>query len=330
MKPIHALLALTILACIFAVPAYAQNIAPGNHYVPDVFVNKVADPPVDAIQNISQTTGLLTVHIETAGCLDMDARQIVIASYYDDTIIYAETGVDGWYDVRLPSGMKYSVDLAKGTGSSTEENTWKHETADVYIAPGSHEFVTFIGAGGACGGNIVCVPRITRAQYGALVCEQVIDQPAWTEHFGSYSWDGHDFDYVGVGHGDYNHVYIPGYCDPGHTHHGNCDPGHYHNGHWEYQYVAPVFHPTTYKEQCTGQYADVTTDVQSALLHGYMSIYFDNAANPGGLFNSFHHLVSQIVDPAPGHVKTITITFRPCTGGKETTITASEYQMINF
>ena len=158
---------LVLIAAMMIVPVSAFNILPGNHYSnAPIYESKYAAPPVDEVTKISQSTGAVFIHATSGGMLDGDARAFTIADYNGPYTKKFVLGVNGWFDTRLEAG-KYTVVFPKGTGSSTELNTWKQETKDFVIAPGSRADVLIIGAG--CSGNDIC-PRmytITSAKYGA-------------------------------------------------------------------------------------------------------------------------------------------------------------------
>jgi hypothetical protein len=79
-----------------------------------------------------------------------------------------------------------------------------------------------------------------------------------------------------------------------------------------------------------GGCAQVTQNVQQAVSAGATRfMLFNNAKNPGGIFDIGQNLVSQIDDPAVSIVKDVTITYNNgC--GIERTITGKEYQIIDL
>lgn len=123
----------------------------GNSYDNSpLYVNKCAQPPRTENEIQSMTTGSLYVSMSAGGCLDADSRTFVIVAYYGDYFSEQQVGVNGKWDGRLESG-RYLVRLAKGTGSSKDQNTWKAEEQEVTIIPGQPAYVTFIGSGSSCG-----------------------------------------------------------------------------------------------------------------------------------------------------------------------------------
>ena len=147
MKPIHALIALTMLACLIAAPALAYNSYSGIDASADNS-KYIIEPPKEEIEVITADGGNLEVSLRAGGCWDLDSRKIVIAPWDERPPIYAEIGLNGRYSHHLPEG-DYTIVLNKGQGSGNDLNTWKIEQQDVHIGPGAGKIVTFIGAGQA-------------------------------------------------------------------------------------------------------------------------------------------------------------------------------------
>jgi hypothetical protein len=77
--------------------------------------------------------------------------------------------------------------------------------------------------------------------------------------------------------------------------------------------------------------ADVTQNVKDVVASGHASFVFDNRPSPGGIFDIVGGtLLSQIADPAPGYVKTVTITFNMGCDSQDETVTAGEYEVIDL
>jgi len=161
----HFCIILLALALIVA-PAIASN----NYDYQSPYESKYAAVPLDANEIQSRTTGLLTISITTAGCLDADSSTYVVAAYRGEYISEGQVGVNGIADLRLEPG-DYFVRLAKGTGSAHDANTWKAEEQTVHISAGQRAYVTFIGSGSPCG--------LTAAQpepEPELNCPQISDE----------------------------------------------------------------------------------------------------------------------------------------------------------
>jgi hypothetical protein len=170
----------------------------------------------------------------------------------------------------------------------------------------------------------VCQREIISAEYGAFedVCEEVLVTPAWTEHFGKYNFECNhwhhgictSYDYVNVGQGNGDYVRHCGMF--------GC----------HYDYVAPVNHPAEYETVCeqVGGYSDVTQNVRDVVNAGHLSFLFDNAHNPGGIFDvTTTTLLSEIGDPAKGIVKHVSITYKDCSGNEQH-VSTEEYEVINL
>jgi len=73
-----------------------------------------------------------------------------------------------------------------------------------------------------------------------------------------------------------------------------------------------------------------TDNVREAVSAGYTTFLFNNAENPGGIFDvTTTNLLSQIVDPSPGDVKNVRIIYNGCDGKKHSVVT-DEYQTIDL
>jgi hypothetical protein len=92
-----------------------------------------------------------------------------------------------------------------------------------------------------------------------------------------------------------------------------------------------IHHPAeTHQEQRCNEMIDVTGAVQSVVNGGNYRFLFDNSKETGGIFMpDGEALLYGIVDPAPGFVKSVTISYNDgC--GTENTIHASEYDVIDL
>jgi hypothetical protein len=69
----------------------------------------------------------------------------------------------------------------------------------------------------------------------------------------------------------------------------------------------PATHTTCHLEGC---FVNVKAKVQAAVDAGERTFKFDNAQNPGGLFDGENNLLAAINDPAPGQVKKFVITYK--------------------
>ena len=162
MKPLHALIALMVLACCLAVPVLAQNSYSGVEVWQEnaaLMKEKYVMPALDQNEIDSFTSGHLFISLRTpAGCIPEIGRRVSVVPYDNAPVIPVVLGLNGRYDLRLPAipapeCTTYDVVLPFGTGSDPNQpNTWKQETATVKICPGQRTEVSFIGAGQACGG----------------------------------------------------------------------------------------------------------------------------------------------------------------------------------
>ena len=321
MKPIHALIALVVIVGMLAVPVMATD---GSH----TYTGKdsewdksapwrYATPIVDEIQMLTNTGGRVYFVSDTI-CNPVWAKRLMIIPFSESPPIELRLDVSGKAEQRLDIG-NYSYVYETGPGSGQEPNTWKQESGDFTIREGSAVYIHLKGPGTSCGGNLGCPAyiktKINSATYGAQECHEVLVTPAWTEHFGAWAYIGHFpwYVYVGAGHGDYNRVWI----------------NHPWPGHWDFQYVAPVEHPAVYETVCTGDYIDVTGILQNLVDTHHSTFVFDNAQNPGGIFDGEGNLLAELTDPAPGQVKTVSIDYTPrCSD--PTKITAQEREILTL
>jgi hypothetical protein len=94
--------------------------------------------------------------------------------------------------------------------------------------------------------------------------------------------------------------------------------------------IPAVTHDETVCENIGGM-ADVTQNVKDVVASGHASFVFDNRPSPGGIFDIVRGtLLSQIADPAPGYVKTVTITFNMGCDSQDEIVTAGEYDVIDL
>lgn len=142
----HTAIIVIALVLLLAAPAIAGNAY--DYTLP--YESKYAAVPLDENEIQSRTTGLLTIAISTAGCLDADSSTYVVAAYQGGYSSEGQVGHNGIADLRLEAG-DYLVRLAKGTGSAHDANTWKAEEQTVHITAGQRAYVTFIGSGSPCG-----------------------------------------------------------------------------------------------------------------------------------------------------------------------------------
>jgi hypothetical protein len=91
--------------------------------------------------------------------------------------------------------------------------------------------------------------------------------------------------------------------------------------------VDPVYEPVC---EPYGAVIDVTSNVQQAIDGGHTSFLFNNAENPGGIFDiTTTTLLSKITDPSVGNVKDVVISYdNGC--GIEATIRTKEYCTIDL
>ncbi len=227
----------------------------------------------------------------------------------------------------LPDGSFEFTGLAYGNYTLTllgdAGNGGQTETAKVVCgAPGGVVYPQRELMGHAVAGSdapVVCQREIVSAEYGAFEqeCHEELVSEAWVEHFGKYvkyesgCWVW--YENVGQGNGDYIRHSCGQFCS------------------W-YEHVAPENHPAEYETVCeqVGGSTPVTQNIREALAKGYTSFLFDNAHNPGGIFDvTTTDLLSTITDPAPGIVKHVSITYKDCSGNEQT-IEAEEYEVINL
>lgn len=218
-------------------------------------------------------------------------------------------GADGSVDTQLPAGI-YSGKIADGNGGQPEFILFA-------IKPTQTLMMTALGH--AISGAEPAEPRIviTRAIYGAYVTvvdhEAVPAVPAVPGTPAAYVNVGHNngnYDRVPAGHGQFVYQYVG-------SHHG------------DYNYVPavpgtpaiPAIPAVTHVE---GHFIDVTAEVQAAVDAGVTQFRFNNAMNPGGIFDVDGVLIQQIADPAYGIVKDVTIEYAGVT------IDTQEYQLITL
>jgi hypothetical protein len=250
---------------------------------------------------------------------------------------------DGTFDTRVEPGT-YLLKQIDGNGGQPE-------FALVTIGAGEKETVVFLGHGiSGITANFHPVFVITLATYGAQTV--VIDQAAvpgvpavtHTVHHAAIpavpAQPAYD-EYVHVGHnqGDYDkHTFMGNtyYTYEGNNH-GDYDKVH-HNAvpatpavpaYDEVIIDSPAIPAVPEISHIEGTFVSVKAQVQALADGGQLSFKFDNAQNPGGIFDTENNLLKQINDPAPGQVKTVKIKYTVY-GGATQTINAQEYQTINL
>jgi hypothetical protein len=190
----------------------------------------------------------------------------------------------------------------------TDGNAGQKEYQLARIAPCENSYVNFLGHAVSFGG--VCKITIVKATYGMHECHQVVDVPAHT-------------------HYRYRKAAL---C---------CNPLNKPWTEWSNTDDAPQWVPccnkqtnhveATYKTVCSGEYATVTSEVQSVIDGGHSSFLFNNAKNPGGIFTPDGlTLLSGITDPAPGLVKDVHIVYNTGSGSPDHIIKTEEYAEITI
>lgn len=224
---------------------------------------------------------------------------------------------NGQYEYFGLARGNYTLFVPDGNGGQPESTTVTCAgSGDVF------PLEQIIGHAVSASDQSVCYRTIMRSVYGGF--EERCGEP-YTVHHGDYArewvpkvchgfgWSYHchegywDYDYVGTGNGDYVK---------------NCG-----RHSCSYEYVAP-----TQEQDCetVGGSMDVTSNVASVVASGKMSFVFDNAQNPGGIFDTTATaLLSEINDPASGILKSVSIDYKDCSG-IERHVTAEEHQQITL
>jgi hypothetical protein len=225
------------------------------------------------------------------------------------------------YDV--PDNANLEIDgLPAGNFTATLDNyNVPDETAHFVIATSQQDptRVAFIGQAASQAPVHVPVITILRATYG-MTTEQCTQIPAVTHIV--------------------HHPAVAAYYTVVQAQHGHGNQNYWFSTHGDDQYT---YHPSVSAwgetvidvpahTDCVtlGNYIDVKANVQAALSTGHTSFLFNNAQNPGGIFDiTTTNLLSQITDPAPEQVKNVVITYN-VDGGTSKTITSREYQVISI
>jgi hypothetical protein len=199
----------------------------------------------------------------------------------------------------------YTAYLQNGNGNQCERR-------DFIVGGASSSQATqvvFLGAAVSQLGEVDAgadVYTIIEATYGKTECSRVIDVAAIPKHteYRYYSWHGW-------------HKHYTEWSDTRRSCHDNE----------EQRTVVEV--PATYKTVCSGETIDVTQNVKDVVNGGTTSFLFDNAHNPGGIWDiSTTTLLSPIKDPAYPIVKNVMIKYSK--NGVEKTINTMEYSIINL
>ena len=216
---------------------------------------------------------------------------------------------DGRFEITLIPGS-FTLMLKDGNGGQPE-----HSHAKIVAGGISYPEVDLLGhaISSSAVEKPVCLREILKASY----CGETI--PAVT-HIVNHAAVPEHFDNVGMGEGDYVKVFGC-YVYVGHNH-----------GKYDKIAAVPAWEETiTDTPAVTGGCADdVTQKVKDVLSQGYTSFLFNNAENPGGIFDiTTTTLLSEIPDPAYGIVKSVSITYNDCSGNEQH-VSAEEYQVITL
>lgn len=222
-----------------------------------------------------------------------------------------EISAAGYYETKLAEG-KYTIVLPDGNGGQPEI---VHVICEGYPAGMVYTDRPLLGHAATAPDAPVEEPdviEILDAKYGKIVLiqaaydEQVLVAPAHVEHRHDAAIFGHT-----------NYVDGPK--------HGNW----FAQLHQDERMVAAVYNTVHHNAVYAGAIVDVKAQVQAAVDAGHRALKFDNAQNPGGLFDANNNaLLAQIADPAFGIVKEIDIDYK--LNGIAKHIDAGEYQVINL
>jgi hypothetical protein len=215
---------------------------------------------------------------------------------------------DGTLDIQMPAGI-YTATVKDGNGGQPEVVLFE-------IKPAYTTQINVLGHAFSGPTAEVVKITITKATYGATV--KVIDVPA-----------SHTHDYeAGHVHAKKVHGFAP------HDFRYNGDKYQIVGNQAEQAFIVTNYfcaRPANYvciivqeQSHMEGTFIDVTAEVQQAVDAGVTSIVFNNAKNPGGIFDTEGNLIVQITDPAYGIVKDVHIEYD---GG---VIDTKEYQTINL
>lgn len=230
---------------------------------------------------------------------------------------------DGTFDIKDIARGNYTLTIPDGNGGQPESIRFS------CINHGRIYLDEILGH--AISGDVpaVCQREIVHATYGE--CLVITDAPAHTEYRVRGHWDN-DCRLVCTG------PWWDRHC------HQECEREWDHSSMWsawsdeQYSYwdeipsndkqnreVAAVTHT-----DCETGFADVTSNVRDVVNAGHLSFLFRNDKNPGGIFDvTSTTLLSEITDPAPGIVKTVSIDYKDC-AGTEQHVSADEYEVITL
>lgn len=310
---------LVLLAFVVA-PAMAANADNG------LYTSKYAPAPVTTPTQTGIIKGIIRAHQNDI------STEVKIAGPSGTFIV--PILADGTFELNDLAPGLYTIVLPDGNGGQPE-----FATATVRAGQIAFPEKELLGHAITVGGAKV-IPTVINATYGMIETREriVTDAEAYDEYIPA------------VTHQDYEAGHVHAKEVMGHAHHDFLYMGHkmqivgnqaapafiVDNYFWSHRAALvtiidvpaqtihhdAVTHIETYQ---VGSFVDVTAEVQKALNNGITTIVFDNAKNPGGLFDAKGNLVAQIDDPAPGIVKSVVINIA---GGKH--IEASEYDEITI
>lgn len=315
MKTLAVLVAALVIAAI-AAPAAAHNYYESK-YAPvaqDENLNQVY-----AKGNLQGFHNLFNQHIDVTG--PQGAFEVAIDN----------TGAFELYNL-IPG--TYTLTITDGVGGQPETTT-------IVVPPGAvgpvfleHPLIGHLVSADDRPAALRAV-TVTEAKYGKIVYSQEIDTPAYDEQV-YHAGQARHANLVYQGHGQFD--YEAGHVHARQLNNAQVDFVHdcrnYHITGDKHDdafvvtqagYTETIHHPATYKTVATGAVVDVKAQVQAAVNAGHFNLKFNNAQNPGGLFDAdTGELIAQIDDPAFGIVKDVLIK----ADGR--TINSQEYQVINL
>jgi hypothetical protein len=322
--------------------ATANTTAP--NYIINTTVNTTSNSTSAVITTVPTSNATIDygyLYITVSGARLMSLDIVYWDNATPDNKITTSVHPDGKLDLTLPVG-DYIIEIPDGNAGQPE---YAHAT--VVANQVSYMDHMFLGHSSSSSSHNVCTDsvKIVSAEYCGVTIpavthtvhhDAVAEIPAWIEHFGSYNYipahfDTHhrwvlaQYEYVGIGNGDYNKVEQT-ICDHFNSNH-NCDhlPTEY-----LYKYIAPVKHAEipavkAYDEvvidtpAITGSCASVTDYFTEKLNKNTVSVTdTTGSTNDWKWLNSFQAYDNSFTDPAYGIEKGINVIYTVCNGEQKT------------